>query len=594
MLGSIVHRGPDGMGVWQEGHVAFGHVRLSIIDLSEASNQPMLTTDGTGVLIYNGEVYNYREIRQELEREGILFRSSGDAEVVLQALHQWGPERSVTRFDGMFSFAYLDRREGALWLARDRIGVKPLVVADTGAELLFGSEVKALLAHPRMERGADLRAIARWVLSRGRGPQRMLFAGVKGLEPGSFWKITKNGIEKNQYFHALTAVNVDRLVAASAANPRSFVGGFRDVLRRSVRLHLASDVPLATMCSGGVDSSLIAAYAKEQSPQIHAYVADVAWVGGESAQAERVGRHLGIPVHRVPVDQKCFLALWPYTVWHSDGPPVHPSDPALLAVTQTCRAERIKVLLTGEGADELFGGYEWLQATYNDWYRLSSWRRYLSRDRRLRRHRSDAAPFFGMLAPTDPRLRDRLIVALDADGELLPARLLALLAPVESDADRAFLAHCLYSLYHHLSWILHRHDCIGMAASMEMRVPFLENEVFDFAFHLPRRAKLHRGTGKWIVKQTAAQILPGEIVYAKKKGFPMPEAFSCGTQHLLVGGSFAELMEWSANTTQEIVTMLGKDPLLRFQVVGLELWARIFFGGEAPAALGEKLTDLAA
>ena len=571
--------------------MAFGHVRLSIIDLTQASDQPMLTADGTGVLIYNGEVYNYREIRTELEHEGVQFRSSGDVEVVLQALHHWGPERSAMRFDGMFAFAYLDRREGALWLARDRVGIKPLVIADTGAELLFASEVKALLAHPRMERRADRHAMARWLLSRGRGSQRMLFAGIDGLEPGSCWKITEKGTEKNQYFHALTAINVDRLVAASATDPASFVGGFSDLLRRSVQLHLASDVPLATMCSGGVDSSLIAGYANEQLPQIHAYVADVAWAGGEGAQAERVGQHLGIPVHRVPVDQARFLALWPYTVWHSDSPSVHPSDPALLAVTQTCRTEGIKVLLTGEGADELFGGYDWQQATYDEWYRLSSWRRHLDR---LRRRRSKAAPFSGVLAPTDPMLRDRLIVGLDADWGLLPNRLLALLASVGSDADRAFLAHCVCSVYHHLSWILHRHDRVGMAASMEMRVPFLENQLFDFAFHLPRRAKLHRGTGKWIVKQAAAQILPREVVYAKKKGFPMPEAFYRGTQRLLVGGKLAELMEWPANTTQEIVTILGKDPLLCFQVVGLELWARIFLGGEAPAALGEKLIDLAA
>jgi asparagine synthase (glutamine-hydrolysing) len=404
--------------------------------------------------------------------------------------------------------------------------------------------------------------------------------------------VTEKGIEKQQYFHAFTAVDVNRLVAASGTSPASFVNRFRDLLKRTIRLHLASDVPLAAMVSGGVDSSLIAAYAKEHLPEIQAYVADVAWSRGEGAQAERVGRHLGIPVRRVVVDQARFLALWPHTVWYSDGPPVHPSDPALLAVTQTCHADGIKVLLTGEGSDELFGGYEWQQTTYEDWGRLSSWRQHFFPGR-VSKKALAYAPFATMLAQTDPKLRNRLIVALDADGELLPKRLLDFLAPVEGDADRAFLAHGLCSLYHHLSWILHRHDRIGMAASMEMRVPFLENEMFDFAFHLPRRAKLHQKIGKWVVKETAAEILPADIVYAKKKGFPMPVKFSRGTQHLLAGGVFAELMEWPAKTTQEIITMLDKDGGLRFHIVGLELWARIFFGGEAPAALGEKLAALA-
>ncbi len=581
MLASMRHRGPDGTGTWQQGRIALGHLRLAILDPTDASSQPMLTADGSGVLIYNGEIYNYRQIREELEREGLRFRSSGDTEVVLQALHHWGVERSLPRFDGMFAFAYFDRRDGALWLARDKLGIKPLLVADIGAELLFASEAKALLAHPQMQTRVDRQGIAKWILSRGR-PQRSLFEGIKVVEPGTCWKITEGGIEKRRYFDVFAAVDVDRLVGAAAGDQAGFVHAFRDLMKRSVKLHLASDVPLAAMCSGGVDSSLIAAYAREHLPELPAYVADVEWAGGEADQAERVGRHLGIAVRRVPVDQARFLELWPHAVWHSDGPSVHASDIALLAVAQRCRAEGIKVLLTGEGSDELFGGYAWLQATYDDWRRLKSWRRHVfsfqSRD------------VFGYA----PKLRRRQMVALEPDDELLPQRLLDLLAAVRPPADRAFLAHGLYSLYHHLSWLLHRHDRMGMAASMEMRVPFIENEMLDFAFHLPRRTKLHRGIGKWVVKQAAAEVLPRDIVYAKKKGFPMPETFTRGTQRLLSGGALPELMEWSESATEGIVAMLGKDGHLRFQVVGLELWARIFLHGEAPGALGEKLVEYAA
>ena len=373
MLATIAHRGPDGIGAWQEGRVALGHRRLSIIDLSEAAAQPMLTEDGRGVLVYNGEVYNYRELRRDLEQEGVKFRSAGDTEVVLRALHHWGPQRCVAQFNGMFAFAYLDRRDGALWLGRDRIGIKPLLVADTGTEFIFGSEAKALVAHPRMARRLDRYAVAQWVLWRGRTPNGTLFEGIDQLEPGALWKVANKGIEKHRYFDVVDEVDVDRLVAAANGDSAGFVTGFRTLLKKSVRLHLASDAPLAAMCSGGVDSSLIAAYAKEELPDLPAYVADIPWIDGEGDQAERVGRHLGIDVRRILVNQACFLRLWPHAVWHSDAPSTHPSDAALLAVAQACRADGIKVLLTGEGSDELFGGYDWQSATYDQW-RSRAWR----------------------------------------------------------------------------------------------------------------------------------------------------------------------------------------------------------------------------
>jgi asparagine synthase (glutamine-hydrolysing) len=184
------------------------------------------------------------------------------------------------------------------------------------------------------------------------------------------------------------------------------------------------------------------------------------------------------------------------------------------------------------------------------------------------------------------------MLALDADGALLPKRLFSLLAPVEPEADRAFLAHCLFDLYQLLSWILDRHDRMGMAASIEMRVPFLENGLFDFAFHLPRRAKLHNKTGKWLVKQAAAEILPHDVVYAPKTMFRVPNRFSGGTEGLLIGGMLSEMLEWPANTTQEIINSLSDDGGLRFSLVSLELWARVFFGGESPATLAEQLAAL--
>jgi asparagine synthase (glutamine-hydrolysing) len=591
MLSPIAHRGPDGIGIWQQGRVALGHQRLSILDLTEAASQPMLTPCGNGALTYNGEVYNYRELRNELEREGIKFRSTGDTEVVLQALHHWGPERALPKFDGMFAFGYYDQRSCTLWLARDRVGIKPLLAADTGSELIFGSEAKALLAHPRTQRHLNRYALAKWILSRNLWSNDTLFAGIESLEPGAYWRISESGIEKRQYFHILNAVDVDRLVSASTRDRDALVDEFHDLLKRSVKLHLASDAPLATTCSGGVDSSLVAALARDAKHDIGGYVADVMWKGGEGNQAERVAKHLGIPIRRIRVDRARFLELWPLALWHSDRPSIRSSDPALLAVAKACREDGIKVLLTGEGSDELFCGYGWHQSTYESWSRPVSWWNRLLQNGNARKPNA-YAPFSNLIARDNADLRSRFAMALNTEAEFLPKQLMAMLAAVEPEADRALIAHGLFDLYQLLSWILDRHDRMGMAASIEMRVPFLENELFDFAFHLPRRAKLHDKTGKWVVKQAAARVLPSDIVFAPKVMFRVPNRFSSGAEQLLVGGMLPEMLGWQEKTTRDVVDSLADAGSLRFNLVSLELWARIFFGGESPAALADRLADL--
>ena len=249
-------------------------------------------------------------------------------------------------------------------------------------------------------------------------------------------------------------------------------------------------------------------------------------------------------MHRVRFDKAQLLTMWPRVTLNSDRPPMHPSDAALLHVAETCRADGIKALLTGEGSDELFGGYPWQRATYREWRRLTSWRRYLHRGRNRRRRLAqlEEAPFTIMNSRRDNVLRRRVLFAVEPEGEILSAQLLELLQPIEAPADRAFLAACVFDLYYYLPWILYRHDRMGMAASMEMRVPFIENDVINFALHLPRQAKLHGRAGKYVVKQAAAEVLPASIVHAPKKGFPVPNAYTLGTQHLLVGGLLAETM----------------------------------------------------
>lgn len=192
-----------------------------------------------------------------------------------------------------------------------------------------------------------------------------------------------------------------------------------------------------------------------------------------------------------------------------------------------------------------------------------------------------------------PNLEKRLIAALDPEDELLPASILRTLSSVERPADRAFLAHCFADIHYNLMPLLHRHDRMGMASSIEMRVPFLENDLFDFAFHLPRWAKLRRRTGKWVVKAAAARQLPSKIVYAKKKGFPIPDFYTRGSEQLIADGALASHLRWSHAASLQILEMLKHDNSLRYVIVGAEIWLRIFFLGETAEDVGERLVAFA-
>lgn len=595
MLRTILHRGPDGGGVWADGRVALGHRRLSILDLSAAGHQPMLSSDRRGVLTYNGEIYNYPELRSDLEKEGISFVGTSDTEVLLAALHAWGPERTIPLLNGMFAFAYLDLRCGALWLARDRLGIKPLYVAETGQELLFASEVKAVLAHPGVATRVDEAALSRAFLVR-RLSHDTLFAGITGMPSGSWWKVTVDGIEKHRYFDIETVLDRTRLTDNHRSiNLVHVTETLRSSLQESVRIHLASDAPIAAMCSGGVDSSLIAAYAGDDRPGLVGYVAEAPVGRGEAAQASRVGRHINIPIREVAVPREDYLRLWPVCIRHLDGPTHHHSEPALLAVARACRADGIKVLLTGEGADELFGGYAWHSASHRYW-RGRAW---LSAVTRFLGGRSPSRQCaFPLQRPSISsrlhRCRSRMALAADAEREFLPRRLFESLSGIDCLSDRALVVSGLADLVEHLSWVLHRHDHMSMAASVEMRVPFLENRMIDFGMHLPRSAKLRRGQGKWALKTVALDRLPRDVVFARKKGFPIPHAYTHGTERILLGGLLADQLQWSKVTTGFIVDDLRHDTDLLFLMVGMEIWLRQAVGHETSDAVGETLVSYAA
>ncbi len=601
MLDKIVHRGPDDRGMWMNESTALGHQRLSILDLSSRGHQPFITSDGQSVITYNGEVYNYLELRAQLEEQGVEFRSTTDTEVVLYALHMWGPEKAIPLFNGMFGFAYRDRRSGTLVLCRDRLGIKPLYVYCRGPRVVFGSEIKALLAHPDVACVPDRHALAIHALFHRIDNQLTPYEGIESIKPGSYWKIQSDSIETVDYFDVLRDLDVDRLRKARYTKPEEFAERFRGLLSESVRMHLASDAPLATMCSGGVDSSLVTSGVKGHRSDVVAYVADVKGAVSEGAIAKRVARHLGIDIRQVDVEPEDALRLWPWATWFGDHPNTHASDMPMLAVAKACRDDGIKVVLTGEGSDELFGGYGWQAETFEMWRR---WRKHpMSRlNMRNRWHRALASLIperFHMTKPRNPFAKAtwqndeatsqfRLVFPLDPGRHLRGTEILRKLNGAGPYEECAFLARGLDDLYGHLEGLLKRNDRMGMAASVETRVPFLENNLIDFGMHTPFGAKYRNGEGKWLVK-AASNDLPRDVVYAKKLGFSVLwDSFRHGLP-LLRNGMVADLFHWPSRTLDTLLDLLERDPVLTFNIVSIELWARLYLSGESADELGEKL-----
>lgn len=594
MLDAIEHRGPDDRGTWGEGPLALGHVRLTILDANARAHQPFVTRDGEGILTYNGEVYNYRELRRELKREGVRFTSTGDTEVVLYALHVWGPEAALPRLNGMFAFAYLDRRNRTLWLARDRLGIKPLYVAETGRCLLFASEIKALLRHPEVAARPDVPMLTAGLTIPKIPGRRTDFLGIESLDPGTCWKITGGRKEEIAYFDILEALDVEKLRRAASLPGEDLAAEFEELLSESVAMHLASDAPLAAACSGGVDSSHVTALALERLPETPGYVADVAEEGAISEDADharRVADHLGMKLMTVAIRPDELLRHWPTACRLYEGPNYAPSDMALLLMNREMRDAGVKVAVTGEGADELLAGY-WVHRTT-----LRRWRKW-------RRRWPLRGLFPGLWGPGSPPggsfvprggLPPAARALLNEPEEIFEtaerryAALFQRLREVRLVEARAVLARCLFDLTSCLSGLLRRMDRLGLGASVEMRVPFLENRIIDFAMHLPFSAKIREREQKWILKQVAAKQLPADVVFARKRGFPVPWTPFEGTENLLRDGVVCDLFGWDRRTLSQAIESFEGFNYARFQFVALEVWGRLHLRGESHDELAERL-----
>jgi asparagine synthase (glutamine-hydrolysing) len=506
MIASIQHRGPDDLGVWTCGGVGLANARLAILDLSDAGHQPMVSDDGRYVLVYNGELYNYRELAGELRAGGTRVRSRSDTEVVLRAFEVWG-RRCVERFNGMFAFVVWDSQERCLFAARDRFGVKPFYYAFDGLRFVFGSEIKAILAagHRPCVCPAALNEYFTFqnVLS-----DLTLFDGVRLLEPGHTLMVQNGDLRTSRYWELVFDPD-------ESVSEEQWIERIRSAFTGSVSRHLVSDVPLGGYLSGGMDSASIVAVATQEIPRMMTFTGgfDLSSVSGlelvfdERADAEAVAGSFRTEHYEMVMHAGDMAWVLPELVWHLE-------DLRLGMAYQNHYIARlaskfVKVCLAGAGGDELFAGYPWRYALVSEASTVEAFdRAYYDYWSRLVPDAEKPAFFAGewwkVIGGASTFDVYRAAVA-PADGF--------------SAVDRA--------LYFEAKTFLHGllvvEDRLSMAHGLEDRVPFLDNELVEIARRVPARFKYNELGGKQILRSAMREFLPTEITVKKKQGFSPPD-----------------------------------------------------------------------
>lgn len=541
MTGAIRHRGPDDDGHYCDPRIAMGMRRLSIIDVA-GGHQPIPNEDESLWIVYNGEVFNHAAVREQLEAAGHRYRTRSDTETILHAFEEYG-EECVQRFRGMFAFAIWDSRRQRLFLARDRLGIKPLYYWWNGTTLAFASEIKALFAHPEIAARLNESAIPEYVAFGYTSAEETLFAGVRKLMPGHFLWLDASRPEPR--------LNIRRYWDAPFPQPgeprpdSEWIAECRQRLEETVRMRLMSDVPLGMFLSGGVDSSAIAALVSRMIPKpLETF--SVGYAESEYSElgyAAQAAAYLKTKHAEVRIGMDEFFGALPRLIWQEDEPISWPSSVSLYFVSRLA-AQHVKVVLTGEGSDELFAGYErYRHQLFNEaWMRryrivpgpLRQWLRrqvavtpLLSADLR----RKVGHTFLGRAETVESLYLDNFYCGFSQEemAALRPGRNGA--NPYE--AFRAFwdrvpaglspLARMLYADQKtYLVELLMKQDQMSMACSIESRVPFLDHTFVEFAARVPDHLKIRDGVQKYILKKAVEDLLPHEIVHRRKMGFPTP------------------------------------------------------------------------
>ncbi|HUI43499.1 MAG TPA: asparagine synthase (glutamine-hydrolyzing) [Terriglobia bacterium] len=612
MCAAMVHRGPDEEGVYLEERVGLGMRRLSIIDLV-TGHQPMTNEDGSVRLVYNGEIYNHRALRERLVERGHVFRTHCDTETIVHAYEEYGRD-CVHHLRGMFAFALWDTRLKKLFAARDRLGIKPFYYRRSAQNFLFGSEIKVILAHPGVVPEFNRPVLPEYLAFGYLSGPETFFTGIRKLMPGHTLELEESGELRIEPYWDLEAA-----AEAPYRNEQDCVETYRGLLEEAVGSHLMSDVPLGVFLSGGLDSSAVAAL----MTRIRCSPVETFSVGyteepySELPYAQLVADHLKSGHHEVRVSRQEFFDALPKLIWHEDEPIVWPSSVALYFVARLAR-EHVTVVLTGEGSDETLAGYTRYAFTLSNRAFDRVYRRLTpARLRAVIRRQAAGSPLIGA------NLRRRLAhTFLARDGESWAsfyfdnffaafsedeqAGLLTGETAAELDTGSAYRQvlgyweHSTGELLHRLLYtdiktylveLLMKQDNMSMAASIESRVPFLDHALVEFATNVPQRLQVRGLTGKRILKKAVEDLLPPSILHRPKLGFPTPwSGWLAGPQIDVIEGLLLEPRSVRRGIFQPAaVARLFREHRARYRdhydriwrLLNLELWFRVFLEGEA-------------
>ncbi len=545
-LRAMAHRGPDDSGIYEDRDAGIGltHARLSIQDVSSLGHQPMHSPNGEVILVFNGEIYNFRELRQSLELKGVSFQGQSDTEVVLH-LYLVEGEMMLSRLNGIFALAVWDRRKETLLLARDGLGVKPLYYSSVDGEFSFASEIKSLLKLSPHIHELDLEAIHRYLSFLWCPGEGTPLKAVRKLLPGYAIQVRAGEIVRSWCWYQLPIFQTSRIMLGEHES----ISGVKDHLAQAVRRQMVADVPVGAFLSGGLDSSAIVAFARETHPNIPCFTIES--VGGaeegmtdDLPYARKVARHLGVPLEVVTIDANRMADDLEMMVAQLDEPLADPAPLNVLYISQLARSQGIKVLLSGAGGDDLFTGYRRHRAVQAE--SLWSWlpkdvRRGLAYStgklnqqrpmgRRIRKLFSGAAlegderlvEYFKWINESELRALYSAETRQKLSSMMATRPMLDFLQPLSKEArplERMLALEQRFFLSDHN---LNYTDKMSMAAGVEVRVPFLDLDLVDFASRVPMTLKQRGGEGKWVLKKALESYLPKDVIYRPKSGFGAP------------------------------------------------------------------------
>lgn len=558
MANAIAHRGPDSHASWSEGPIALAHRRLAIIDLSPAGAQPMESSCGRYIVVFNGEIYNYQDMRAEIEADRYFsevigsWRGHSDTEVMLAAFGLWGVTETLRRMVGMFAVGLWDRREQALYLARDRAGEKPLYYGTSQGVLAFGSELKALKAHPGFAGDIDRHALALYMRHNYIPAPYTIYQGVKKLMPGTVLRIDAQGAMKEEAYWSFQGLLQPERARSGPTDPKEAIDGLETVLLQAVRQQMVSDVPLGAFLSGGVDSSTVVALMQSQSTRpVRTFSIGFNEEGyNEAHYAKAVASHLATDHTELYVTAREAMDVIPKLPTIYDEPFSDSSQIPTFLVAQLAR-QSVTVSLSGDAGDELFGGYSRYTMAQSMWARIArvprpmrwaaaraitaispqTWNgihRAMGRGQAQRAYGDRLHKGAKVLGSTTiDALYTGLVSHWDDPASVVlgsrepPTFLtgnrpdITALDPIEQMMALDFMSYLSDD-------ILTKVDRAAMAVSLETRVPMLDHRVIEYAWSLPLSLKLREGKGKWVLRQLLDRYVPRQLIERPKVGFGVP------------------------------------------------------------------------